>query len=56
MKDFVAKKYPNIRIESIYDPKLDRFVGRNLFKSQFDQAQKLFSDSTFSEEVLDIIN
>ena len=45
-----------VHTKSIYDPKLDRFNGKNLFKSQFNRAQKLFSNSTFSKEVLDIIN
>ncbi len=45
-----------IHTKSIYDPKLDKFNGKNLFKSQFDRAQELFSNSTFSKEVLDIIN
>ena len=43
-------------VGSIYDPKLDKFNGKNLFKEQFDRAQELFSNSTFSKEVLDIIN
>ena len=46
----------NTRKESIYDPKLDKFIGKNLFPEQFDRAQELFSKSTFSKEVLDIIN
>ena len=46
----------NTRKESIYDPKLDKFIGKNLFPEQFDRAQELFSKSTFSKEVLEIIN
>ena len=49
-------KLKNTRKESIYDPKLDKFIGKNLFPEQFDRAQELFSKSTFSKEVLDIIN
>jgi hypothetical protein len=44
------------RTENIYDPKLDKFRDRILFKEQFDRAQELLSNSTFSKEVLDIIN
>jgi hypothetical protein len=44
------------RAGSIYDPKLDKFNGKNLFEKQFDRAQEMFSNSTFSKEVLDIIN
>ena len=56
MEDSIAKKYINTRRKSIYDSKLDRFNGKNLFKAQFDRVQELFSNSTFSKEVLDIIN
>ena len=52
----VNTKLKNTRKESIYDPKLDRFIGKNLFPEQFDRAQELFSKSTFSKEVLEIIN
>jgi hypothetical protein len=52
----INTKSKNTRTKSIYDPKLDKFNGKNLFKKQFDRAQELFSNSTFSKEVLDIIN
>ena len=50
------KKSINTRKESIYDPKFDRFIGKNFFPEQFDRVQELFSKFTFSKEVLDIIN
>jgi hypothetical protein len=52
----INTKLKNTRTESIYDPKLDKFIGKNLFKKKFERAQELFSNSTFSKEVLDIIN
>ena len=52
----IDRKTKNTRVKSIYDPKLDKFNGKILFKEQFDKAQELFSNSTFSKEVLDIIN
>jgi hypothetical protein len=52
----VNTKLKNTRTESIYDPKLDKFIGKNLFKKKFERAQELFSNSTFSKEVLDLIN
>jgi hypothetical protein len=56
VEDSTIQTYINIRARSIYDPNLDEFSGKNLFKVQFDRAQELFSNSTFSKEVLDIIN
>lgn len=43
-------------IRSIYDPKLNKVKEKPHFNEQFDHAQKIFSDSIFSKEVLDIIN
>lgn len=46
----------NTRMKSVYDPKLDRFNGINLFKKKFERAKEILSNSTLSKEVLDIIN
>lgn len=43
-------------IRSVYETKLNKVKEKNLFNEQFDHAQKIFSDSIFSKEVLDIIN
>jgi hypothetical protein len=52
----INTKSKNTRAKSVYDPKLDKFKGKILFKEQFDRAQEMFSNSTFSKEVLEIIN
>ena len=52
----INTKLKNTHVDSIYDPKLDRFNGKNLFKKKFERAKKILSSSTFSKEVLDIIN
>ena len=52
----INTKLENTDMESIYDPELDRFSGKNLFKKKFERAKKILSNSTFSKEVLDIIN
>jgi hypothetical protein len=52
----INTKSKNTRTKSVYDPKLDKFKGKILFKEQFDRAQEMFSNSTFSKEVLEIIN
>lgn len=52
----INTKSKNTHTKSVYDPKLDNFKGKILFKEQFDRAQEMFSNSTFSKEVLEIIN
>lgn len=52
----INTKLKNTHTESIYYTKLESFIGKNLFKKKFDRAQELFSKSTFSKEVLEIIN
>ncbi|PWK26360.1 hypothetical protein LV89_02531 [Arcicella aurantiaca] len=49
-------KSNKMSIRSVYETKLNKVKEKNLFNEQFDHAQKIFSDSIFSKEVLDIIN
>ena len=52
----VNKKLINTRARSIYDPKLDELKGKILFKKKLQRAEKAFSETVFSKEIVDFIN
>jgi hypothetical protein len=52
----INTKSKNINKRSINLLKRSKVNGEILFKDQFDRAQEILSNSTFSKEVLDIIN
>lgn len=56
MEEDIIFESVNTRAETICNPKIDRFNGKILFKEQFDRAQEILSNSTFSKEVLEKIN
>jgi hypothetical protein len=46
----------NTRMRSIYDPKLDEFSGKIIFKEKFESAKKLLANTTIPKEILEKIN
>lgn len=46
----------NTRMRSIYDPKLDEFSGKIIFKEKFERAKKLLANTTISKELVNKIN
>ncbi len=46
----------NTRMRSTYDPKLDEFSGKIIFKEKFERAKKLLANTTISKELVEKIN
>lgn len=57
MKTATANTKSNyIHTKSIYNPELDKFSDRIIFKEKFDRAQKSLSETIIPKEILDKIN
>ena len=52
----VNKKLINTHMRSVYDPQLDELKGKILFKKKLERAEKTFSETVFSKEIVDFIN
>jgi hypothetical protein len=52
----IHKESGYVHSRSVYNPELDKFKGKILFKEKFEKAQESFSNTIIPQDILDKLN